>query len=140
MESTFQEIGQYIALASVLGGFAFAGVIELLVSDKKGKLATVVITMFSVTALMFLYSLVSYVLVYSALTAENATVETLKGVITSTTWMILAAIFLLLASIGVGGWVHSKGVGIATTIAAVVFICITMITFFNIIMAVPPSA
>lgn len=140
IESTLQELGQYITLASVLGGFAFAAVIELLVSEKKGKLATAAITMFSVTALMFLYSLVAYVLVYSALTAENATVEVLRGVITSTTWMILSAIFLLLASIGVAGWVHSKAVGIATTLAALIFICITIITFFNILMAIPPTS
>lgn len=140
IESTLQELGQYITLASVLGGFAFAAVIELLVSEKKGKLATAAITMFSVTALMFLYSLVAYVLVYSALTAENATVEVLRGVITSTTWMILSAIFLLLASIGVAGWVHSKAVGIATTLAASIFICITIITFFNILMAIPPTS
>jgi hypothetical protein len=140
LESSLQELGQYITLASVLGGFAFAAVVELLVSDKKGKLATVSITMFAVTALMFLYALVSYVLVYSALTTENATVEILRGVITSTMWVILTAIFLLLASIGVAGWVHSKAVGIATTVAAAIFMCITMFTFFNILMAVPPAS
>lgn len=139
-ESLLQEASQYITLASVLGGFAFAAVVELLVSEKKGKLATAVIIMFSVTALMFLYSLVAYVLTYSALTTQNADLDSLKGVITSTTWMILAAIFLLLASIGVAGWVHSKAVGVATTISALIFMCVTLFTFATVLMAVPPPS
>ena len=139
IEASIQEISQYITLASVLGGFAFAAVVELLLSEKKGKLATATIVAFSVSALMFLYSLVVYVFVYSALTTENIALDTVTSVANNTGLMILAAIFLLLVSIGIAGWVHSNSVGIATTIAALIFICATLITLFTIVMAVPPA-
>ena len=139
IENSLQEAGQYITLASVLGGFAFAAVIELLVSEKKGKLATVVITMFSTSALMFLYSLLSYVLIYSALLVENAALDTLTRTGATALVVIFIAIFLLIASIGAAGWLHSRPVGIATSIVSVVFICATLVTIFTVIFAVPPT-
>jgi hypothetical protein len=140
IENSLQEAGQYITLASVLGGFAFAAVVELLVSDKKGKLATAVIAMFSTAALMFLYSLLSYVLVYSALLVENPALDTLTRVGATALVVIFIAIFLLLASIGASGWLHSRSVGIATSIAAVIFMCSTLIMIFTVIMAVPSAS
>lgn len=139
IEKSLQEAGQYITLASVLGGFAFAAVIELLVSDKKGKLANTIIAMFSTSALMFLYSLLSYVLIYSALLVDNAALDVLTRTGAMALVIIFIAIFLLIASIGAAGWLHSKPVGIATTVAATIFICATLITIVSVVMAVPPS-
>ncbi len=139
IEKSLQEAGQYITLASVLGGFAFAAVIELLVSEKKGKLATAVIGMFSTSALMFLYSLLSYVLIYSALLVDNAALDTLTRTGGFALVVIFIAVFLLIVSIGTAGWLHSRPVGIATTIGAAVFSCATLITIFTVIFSVPPA-
>lgn len=137
MEVELQDTSMYITLASVLGGFAFAAVIEFLVSEKKGKLATAAMIMFSTSAMMFLYALISFVLVYSAFLVEGSAHETLTRVGATALLVIFAAIFLLLAGIGVAGWVHSRPVGIATTIGAVIFICVTSLTFVNVLMSVP---
>jgi hypothetical protein len=139
IENSLQEASQYITLASVLGGFAFAAVVELLVSDKKGKLATAIIAMFSTASLMFLFSLLSYVLIYSALLVENPALDTLTRVGAVALVIIFIAVFLLLASIGAAGWLHSKPVGIATTVASVIFLCSTLIMISTVIMAVPPA-
>lgn len=138
LENTLQEAGQFITLAGVLGGFAFAAVIELLVSEKKGKLATAVIALFSTSALMFLYSLVVYVLIYSALLETGEVTTELGRFAASTTWFIFGAIFLLLISIAVAGWIHARTTGIITTVVAGIFACLMLVAAARVIMLVPP--
>ena len=138
LENTLQEAGQYITLAGVLGGFAFAAVIELLVSEKKGKLAVSVISLFSLSALIFLYSLVVYVFIYSALLETGEVTAALGSFGAGTMWFIFTAIFLLFVAIGLGGWLHSKATGIITSVAAFIFACLMLFAVTRIILLVPP--
>jgi hypothetical protein len=138
MEIELQDTSMYITLTSVLGGFAFAAVIEFFVSDKKGRLVNIASILFSVSAMMFLYALISYVLVYSAFLVEGTAIETLNRIGATALLVTFAAIFVLLGGIGVAGWVHSRPVGIATSVAAGLFVCFTSITFVQVLMAVPP--
>jgi hypothetical protein len=138
VEATLQEVSQYITLAGVLGGFAFAAMIELLLSEKKGTLVTIVIAMFATAALMFLYSLIVNVLLYSALLTVTEITTTLNKTGANLLWVIFGAIFLLLASIGLAGWLHSKATGIATSMAALIFACLMLVSMVSVVMALPP--
>ena len=57
------------------GGFAISAVIQLLSTDKPGKLITVTIVAFAASTVMFVYSLLVFVLLFAA-AAESNTVPT----------------------------------------------------------------
>ncbi len=62
VENYLQETGAVATLAGILGGFAFSAVVQLLSNDNKSKLYTTTIVAFSASTVVFLYSLIVFVL------------------------------------------------------------------------------
>ncbi len=129
VDNILQEISLVGTLAGILAGFAFSAVVQLLASDVKGKLATGVIVIFTITTLMFLYVLFAFVLIGSATAELNQQIASLDWI--GTFAYVTAFIGLLMFLIGVGltGWIRSTATGIATTIFATITFCLTSWVF-----------
>lgn len=125
MENVLQELSQLATLAGLLGGFAFTAVIQLLSMERKGRLVTATILIFSIATLMFLLALLMFILTFSAVVELNALPETLTNLGTYGLLLALIAVFVLEAGIGLAGWIRSKAAGLATTMLAMVAMCLT---------------
>lgn len=125
MDNALQEISQLATLAGLLGGFGFTAIIQLLSIERKGRLVTATIIVFSTATLMFLLALLMFVLTFSAATELGEITESLGRLGTNGLLISFAAIFILEAGIGLAGWIRSKATGIVTTILAAVTVCLT---------------
>jgi hypothetical protein len=114
-------------LAGIMAGFAISAVIQLLSIDKPGKLTTVTIVTFAGSTVMFVYSLLVFILLFAAAAERNAVPTELEGYGNYALLIIFGAIDLFLAGIGLSGWMRSKATGIATTLLAFITICLTSI-------------
>ena len=133
LDSYLQETGALATLAGILAGFAISAVIQLLSTDKPGKLATATIITFSASTMMFLFSLIVFVLLFAA-AAETNTVQTqLDGLGNSALLVIFGAVFLFLTSLALAGWIRSKETGIATTILALITMCLTGLAIVSVL-------
>ncbi|MBM3153517.1 MAG: hypothetical protein FJZ96_15140 [Chloroflexi bacterium] len=124
VEYILQETSQLATLAGLLGGFAFAAVIQLLSSERKGKVATWTIAIFATATLMFLVSLLVFVLYFSAVVELKDVPESLGNLGTYALLLTFASIFVLLGGIGLSGWIRSRATGLITTILALTGICV----------------
>jgi len=127
LDNYLQETGALATLAGIMAGFAISAVIQLLSIDKPGKLTTVTIVTFAGSTVMFVYSLLVFVLLFAAAAERNAIPTTLEGYGNYALLIIFAAIDLFLVGIGLSGWLRSKTTGIATTLLALMTICLTSI-------------
>ena len=133
LDSYLQETGALATLAGILAGFAISAVIQLLSTDKPGKLATATIITFSASTMMFLFSLIVFVLLFAA-AAETNTVQTqLDGLGNSALLVIFGAVFLFLTSLALAGWIRSKETGIATTVLALITMCLTGLAIVSVL-------
>ncbi|MEZ0395923.1 MAG: hypothetical protein ABWK53_05800 [Anaerolineales bacterium] len=133
MENTLQELSQLATLAGLLGGFGFTAIIQLLSMERKGKLVTATILIFSLATLMFLLALLMFILTFSAIVELNALPESLMSLGTYGLLIALIAVFVLEAGIGLAGWIRSKAAGLVTTILAAVSICLTGVVVASVI-------
>lgn len=122
-----QETGALATLAGILAGFAISAVIQLLSSDKQGKLTTSTIVVFSASAVMFLYSLIVFVLAFSVAAEKNAVPESLDNLGTYALLVVFGAVYVFLAGIALTGWMRSRAAGIASTVLALITMCLTSI-------------
>jgi len=132
LDNYLQETAALATLAGILAGFAISAVIQLLSTDKPGKLATATIITFSASTMMFLYSLIVFVLLFAAAAEANAIPIQLDGLGNSALLVILGAVFLFLTSLALAGWIRSKATGIATTVLALITMCLTGIAIVSV--------
>jgi hypothetical protein len=133
LDNYLQETAALATLAGILAGFAISAVIQLLSTDKQGKLMTATIITFSVSTVMFLYSLIVFVLVFAAGAEMNAVPTQAEGLGNSALLVVFGAVFCFLAGIGLAGWTRSKSTGIATTVLALITMCLTGIAIFSVL-------
>jgi hypothetical protein len=130
---------QFAFVSSVLAGFAFAFYGTLLLAPTPHRTASWAAFLSVTASVAFL--LVTLGTTFASTRAANLTAgASLPTEITSQIPLIsvlfLIGIFLLLASFGLGGWVRSRQLGIATTISAVmgvVGVLIVMAPFIHVL-------
>ena len=132
LDSYLQETAALATLAGILAGFAISAVIQLLSTDKPGKIATATIITFSASTMMFLYSLIVFVLLFAAAAETNTIPTQLDGLGNSALLVILGAVFLFLTGLALAGWIRSKATGIATTVLALITMCLTGIAIVSV--------
>jgi len=129
VDLVLQENGIYATLVGILGGFAFATLMQLIEMEKKGKVVTATTILFAIATFMFLLALLAFVLVYAVVAETNMTFHNLGTLGAYALFDTYGAIFVLLAAIGLAGWIRSKAAGIATTILALIFSCLSGAVF-----------
>jgi hypothetical protein len=132
LDNYLQETAALATLAGILAGFAISAVIQLLSTNKEGKLTTATIVTFSASTMMFLYPLIVFVLLFAAAAETNAIPKQLDGLGNGALVVILGAVFLFLAGLALAGWIRSKATGIATTVLALIAMCLTGIAIVSI--------
>lgn len=133
IENTLQELGQLATLAGLLGGFAFAAVIELLSTERRNKVATATILVFTVTSLTFLIALLIFILAFAAIAELNAIPASLNNLAINGLLITFVAIFTLEAGVCLAGWIRSRLTGIVTTALSLISICLTAIVIFSVL-------
>jgi len=135
IDSYLQEAGILATLAGILGGFAFSAVIQLLAGEKAGKSSTATIVVFSAASLISFFAVIVFVLVFAATAETNQIIPELDALGSWALIALLGAIFIFLAGVAVSGWIRSRATGIATTVMALITMCLT---FYAIIAIVRP--
>ena len=133
VENILQEYNQVAMLAGILAGFAFSAVVQLISLDRRGRLMTATIIVFSLTTLILLISLLALVLMGAAVAELDRELVEINRL---STWAYIAALTgveLFLVGVGMAGWLRSVATGIATTILAVIHICLSLFVFFVVI-------
>ena len=125
LDNYLQEVGALATLAGILGGFAFSGVVQLLDDEQKNKFYTPTIVTFSLATVMFIYSLVVFILLFAA-AAEMGAIPDLESMGNSALLVMLAALIVFLAGIALAGWIRSKTAGIFSTAFALITACMIL--------------
>jgi cytochrome b561 len=132
VENYLAEAGALATLAGVLAGFAISAVIQLLATNSESKLTTATILTFAASTVMFLYTLIVFVLTFAATAEQNRIITELDTLGSIAVLTMLAAVFVFLAAIGLTGWIRSRTSGIITTSFAVFTMCITSFAIVSI--------
>ena len=119
-------------LTGILGGFAFAAVLQLVSNENESKLYTATIITFSLSTVMLLYSLIVFVLLFAAAAELNIVPIDLDGLGTSALIVVVGAVLIFLVGIAMTGWIRSKTAGIITTALAIITTCMVLIALFNV--------
>jgi len=132
LENYLQEAGALATLSGILAGFAFSAVVQFLTTERQGRLYTALIVVFSLSTLMFLFSLITFVLGFAtAAELNDIPPESLDWIGLYSFLVLIGALYLFLAGIGMAGWIRSKAAGIATTIFSVITMCLTTWVIFS---------
>jgi len=132
LENYLQEAGALATLSGILAGFAFSAVVQFLASEREGKLYTSLIVIFSVSTLMFLFSLITFIMGFAtAAELNDIPPSSLDWIGISSFLILIGAVYLFLAGIGVAGWMRSRTAGIATTIFSLITMCLTTWVIFS---------
>ena len=132
VENILQEVNQIATLAGILAGFAFAAVVQLLTSNNPGKLTTTIIVIFTLSTLMFLFTIFAFVMIGAAtaeLNREIIELEALGG------WAFIVAflgLLLLLFGVGLTGWIRSTVTGIANRSFSLITLCLSLWVFVSV--------
>ena len=133
VENYLAEAGAFATLAGLLAGFGLTAVIQFLATENKSRLVSASIIVFSVSTIMFTYSLIVFVLVFAA-TAELNEVRTELDNLSVWGFLVLVgAVFVFLSGIGISGWIRSKAADITTSAFAVVTMCLTVSALWSVI-------
>jgi hypothetical protein len=118
-----EVLKQWSFLSSVLAGFGIAVAIELISLGQKKPIVNAAIAVFLISAVIMTALTFVFVLVMTGVIGSPGSPRP------SEVWIVhfvggvgvgpLAALLLFLAGIGLVGWIHSKLLGIITTISAV---------------------
>lgn len=133
VENYLQETGILATLAGILGGFAFSAVVELLSGAKEGKTTTATIIAFSLSSLISFFAVIAFVLIFAATAEKNEVILELDPLGAGALIALLMAIFIFLAGVAVAGWIRSRATGIATTVFAVITMCLTLYAIVTVI-------
>ena len=132
VENYLQEAGALATLSGILAGFAFSAVVQFLASEREGKLYTALIVIFSIATLMFLFSLITFIMGFAtAAELNDIPPSSLDWIGLSSFLVLIGAIYLFLAGIGLAGWMRSKAAGIATTVISAITMCLTAWVIFS---------
>lgn len=132
LENYLQETGALATLSGILAGFAFSAVVQFLASERHGRLYTALIVVFSLSTLMFLFSLITFIMGFAAATELNEIPpESLDWIGAYSFVVLIGALYLFLAGIGLAGWMRSKAAGIATSIFSLITMCLTTWVIFS---------
>lgn len=133
VENYLQETGILATLAGILGGFAFSAVVQLLASEKQDKVTTATIITFSLSSLISFYAVIAFVLIFAATAEKNVVLTELDNMGAFALIALLGAIFIFLSGVATAGWIRSKATGIATTVFAVITMCMISYVFVRVI-------
>jgi hypothetical protein len=128
-----QEYNQIATLVGILAGFAFSAVIQLLSTDKAGKITTAAIVIFSISTLMFLFALFAFVMGAAAIAELNREITELEGWTGYSFLVAYLGLNLFLVGVGLAGWIRSKITGIITSVFAMITFCMIAWVFISII-------
>ncbi|PKN93837.1 MAG: hypothetical protein CVU44_08460 [Chloroflexi bacterium HGW-Chloroflexi-6] len=131
VENLLQEVNIVATLAGILAGFAFSAVVQFIASNQPGRLTTIIISIFSLSALMFLYTLFAFVLIGMSTAELNQEIKALDGM---GNWAFIIAflgLIFFLTGVGLTGWVRSTATGIATSLFALMTLCLSLWAFFT---------
>jgi hypothetical protein len=126
MDATRELVRQLVFFTSILAGFAFSGVIQLLVLKDTRKITSWIIGCLTVsTCIMLIATFIGSILLYkveSYPTAEQIPQRLLVffgrvGLLELCLLLLGLAVFL--AGVGLTGWIRSKFVGVVSSVAAV---------------------
>ena len=132
LENYLQEAGALATLSGILAGFAFSAVVQFLSNERQGKLYTALIVVFSISTLMFLFSLITFVMGFAtAAELNDIPPESLDWIAIYSFLVLIGAIYLFLAGIGIVGWIRSRAAGIATTVFSLITMCLTTWVIFS---------
>jgi len=115
---------QFLFLASVLAGFAVAVAAELISMARKDRVASVAIGAFTVSAGFSLVATFGYVFVLTAAAgAPGVQQSPAMGQIIAAAiplgFACIAGVIAFLVGVGLTGWIHSRPVGIVSTVTTV---------------------
>lgn len=133
VENYLAEAGALATLAGLLAGFGLTAVIQFLSIENKTKLVTAAIITFSISTVMFTYSLIVSILLFAAAAELNREPVEREGLAVWAFIVLISAIFVFLGGIGLTGWIRSRSTGIMTTVFAVIAICLTASALWSVI-------
>ncbi|MCC6298463.1 MAG: hypothetical protein IT314_04140 [Anaerolineales bacterium] len=133
VENYLAEAGAFATLAGLLAGFGLTAVIQFLVTENKSKLVTACIIVFSISTVLFTYSLIVSILSFAATAELNEVRAELDTLSIGGFLVLVAAIFTFLGGIGLSGWIRSKAAGITTSIFAVITMCLTASALWSVL-------
>jgi hypothetical protein len=133
VENYLAEAGAFATLAGLLAGFSLTAVIQFLVAENKNRLITASIIVFSISTIMFTYSLIVSVLAFAATAELNEVRAELDSISIGGFLVLVGAIFVFLGGIGLSGWIRSKAAGITTTLIALITMCLTATALWSVL-------
>jgi len=125
VENYLAEAGVFATLAGLLAGFGLTAVIQFLV--------TASIIVFSISTVLFTYSLIVSVLAFAATAELNEVRSELDTLSVGGFLVLVSAIFVFLTGIGLSGWIRSKAAGITTTLFAFLTMCLTAYALWSVL-------
>lgn len=133
VENYLAEAGAFATLAGLLAGFGLTAVIQFLVTENKSRLVTASIIVFSISTVLFTYSLIVSVLSFAATAELNEVRPELDTLSIGGFLVLVSAIFMFLGGIGLSGWIRSRVAGIITTIFAILTMCLTASALWSVL-------
>ena len=133
VENYLAEAGAFATLAGLLAGFSLTAVIQFLVAENKNRFITASIIVFSISTIMFTYSLIVSVLAFAATAELNEVRAELDSISIGGFLVLVGAIFVFLGGIGLSGWIRSKAAGITTTLIALITMCLTATALWSVL-------
>ena len=125
LNNYLQEAGALATLSGILAGFAFSAVVQFLSNQREGRVYTATILVFSLSTLMFLFALITFILGFAAAAELNRVPTEVDGWGTAAVLVLLGAVYLFLGGIALAAWIRSKAAGIAATVFVAITTCIT---------------
>jgi hypothetical protein len=121
MQILSEQANQFATLSGILGGLTLAVIVELFLTDDKRKLATTMTLVFCLATFMFLVSMVTnMILVIAAAELKETAHAALVPLLLTAGLVTFGGVEALLVGLGLAGWLHSKYVGVVTTVFALI--------------------
>jgi hypothetical protein len=133
VENYLAEAGAFATLAGLLAGFGLTAVIQFLVAENKSRLVTACIITFSVSTVLFSYSLIVFVLVFAGTAELNEVRTELDNLAVGGFLVLVASLFVFLTGVGLSGWIRSRITGITTTLLAILAMCLTSAALWSVL-------
>lgn len=132
LDNYLQEAGALATLSGILAGFAFSAVVQFLSSKREGRLYTSLIVIFSVSTLMFLFSLITFIMGFAIAAELNDIPPSHLNWIGDFSFLaLIGAVYIFLAGIGLAGWMRSRATGIVTMVCSLITMCLTTWVVFS---------
>ena len=100
IENYLAEADAFATLAGLLAGFGLIAVIQFLVTENKSRLVTACIIVFSISTVLFTYSLIVSVLSFASTAELNEVHTELDNLSVGGFLALVSAIFVFLGGIG----------------------------------------